>query len=167
MRCLSWHARQYVIPPPKQLQPSTFQHAGALPHWSKNVWTSFDETFPDIRIGHCGPVSWLPRSPNIFLLLFFLRRHAKDYIYRISRDDIATLSCIDNHRFMKYGIRNVDSYMNRTVHFHLFWLSFTKTFQIGKGQRIIAGTVEAQLAGNIATRCYRGWYSKRYTQVLE
>lgn len=76
-----------------------------------------------------------PRSPLQLCWQFYLWRHANVYDYRTFRDDIASPLRTDNRSCTKCGKRNVNSYMNKTAHFHLFWLSFTKTFKIGKGRR--------------------------------
>jgi hypothetical protein len=71
----------YVVPPLTQLQPFTFRHDGALPHWSKNVRTFLDQIFPSMKIGHGGPISSPPRSLTISPQQVNLQGHAKGYDY--------------------------------------------------------------------------------------
>ena len=55
-----------------------------------NIWF-LDATFPNRRIGRDGPTPWLPRSPDITLLDFFLWGHVKDKVFSTPFPDITNL----------------------------------------------------------------------------
>ena len=50
-----------------------------------------NKTFPDRWIGCDGPILWLPRSPDITPLDFFLWGYVKDIVYRNKVRDINDL----------------------------------------------------------------------------
>jgi len=47
------------------------QQDGAPPHYARNVRNISNQMFSNHSIGRGGPVSWLPRSPDLTLLDFF------------------------------------------------------------------------------------------------
>jgi hypothetical protein len=55
------------------------------------VQTFLDETFAARWIGNGGPISCPLFCPDITPLAFFLWQYVKDYVYRTSVDDIATV----------------------------------------------------------------------------
>ena len=73
---------EYVSPQLEQYQPLViFQQDGAPPHWGLAVRQLLNDTFPEKWIGRDGPISWLPCSPDITPLDFFLWGYVKDIVY--------------------------------------------------------------------------------------
>ena len=52
-----------------------FQQDGAPAHYSTDVRSFLDETFPDRWIGRRGPIEWAPRSPDLTPCDFFYGVH--------------------------------------------------------------------------------------------
>jgi len=59
----------------------TFMQDGAPPHFSCFVTDVLNERFPDAGIGSGGPIPWPPRSPDLYLLDFFLWGYIKSIVY--------------------------------------------------------------------------------------
>ena len=69
---------EYVAPQLNDLLPTIiFQQDGSPQHWGLHVRGFLNETFPDRWIGRDGPIPWLPCSPDITPLDFFLRAMLK------------------------------------------------------------------------------------------
>jgi len=49
-----------------------FQQDGTPPHYAQYVCEYLDQTFPDRWIERRGAIEWLPRSPDLSSLDFFL-----------------------------------------------------------------------------------------------
>jgi hypothetical protein len=49
-----------------------FQHDGAPPHFCRQVMTYLNQQYENSWIGHRGPITWPPRSPDLTPLVFFL-----------------------------------------------------------------------------------------------
>lgn len=112
-----------------------------------------------MRIGHGGPISSPPRSPKISPCNSTCGGTRRIMITERLGMILATPSSTGNRSCMKCGKRNVDSYMNRTAHFHLFWLSFTKTWK-RTSQTVYVSTVKIRFPchwrQNIFLFCNKG-----------
>ena len=83
---------EYVSPQLEQYQPQLiFQQDGAPPHWGLEVRQFLNDTFPERWIGRDGPIPWLPHSPDITPLDFFLWGYVKDIVYRTKVRDVSDL----------------------------------------------------------------------------
>ena len=83
---------EYVSPQLEQYQPQViFQQDVASPHWGLEVHQFLNETFPDRWIECDGSIPWLPCSPDITLLDFFLWGYVKDIVDRTKVRDINDL----------------------------------------------------------------------------
>lgn len=83
---------QFAVPQITDLQPNVmFQQDGAPPHWSLDVRTFLNDTFPQRWIGRGGPIPWPPRSPDITPLDFFLWGYVKDRVYATPVKDLQDL----------------------------------------------------------------------------
>jgi hypothetical protein len=58
-----------------------FQHDGALAHFINVVCEYLDETFGNRWIGHGGPITWPPHSPDLTPLDFFLWGYMQGVVY--------------------------------------------------------------------------------------
>ena len=84
--------KHYVVSQLEEFQPRVvFQQDGPPPHWGLIVRDFLNETFPNRWIGRNGPTPWLPRSPDITPLDFFLWSYVKDRVYRTPVRDVETL----------------------------------------------------------------------------
>jgi hypothetical protein len=68
-----------------------FQQDGAPPHYANTVNAFLDQQFPGKWIGRRGPIAWLPRSPDLTPLDFFLWGYTKDLVYQKKVQDVAKL----------------------------------------------------------------------------
>jgi hypothetical protein len=94
---------RFVYPKVADLQPNIiYQQDGAPPYWSLHIQETMTRTFPDHWIGHDGPISWPPRSPDITLLNFFFWEYVKDRVYATSVPDLPTLR--DHIRDVIYSV---------------------------------------------------------------
>ena len=59
-----------------------FQLDGAPPHWGLQVRAFLNDTFLECWIGRSGPAAWLPRSPDINSLDFFLWGYVKIEVFK-------------------------------------------------------------------------------------
>jgi hypothetical protein len=83
-----------IVPQLEKLQPFVIlQHDCTHPLKStrNNVWTFLDETFAERWISHGGLISCHLFSPRVTLLSVLLWQYVKDYVFRTSVGDIATL----------------------------------------------------------------------------
>jgi len=72
-----------------------FQHDGAPPHYTRHVREYLNESFPNRRLGHGGPVAWPPRSPDLTPLDYYLWGHMKTLVYETKVQSRAALrNCI-------------------------------------------------------------------------
>ena len=82
----------YVAPQLEELQPWIIsQQDVEPPHWGSDVRWFMDATFPNRWIGRDGPTPWLPRSPDIIPLDFFLWGYVKDKVFLTPVPDITNL----------------------------------------------------------------------------
>jgi hypothetical protein len=58
-----------------------FQQDGAPPHFRSEVQDVLIRKFPEKYIGRGGPITWLPRSPDLIPLDFFFWGYMKDAVY--------------------------------------------------------------------------------------
>ena len=72
-------------------QAMYFMHDGAPAHFSHIVREHLNECFPNRWVGKGGPTPWLPRSPDLNPLDFFLWGHLKSLVYSTDVEDEATL----------------------------------------------------------------------------
>ncbi|GBL85885.1 hypothetical protein AVEN_183664-1 [Araneus ventricosus] len=71
----------FAFPQIKDLQLEIiFQQDGA--HWSSEARKVLDDKFPRRWIGRGGPIPWLPRSPDITHLDFFLWGYVENIVYQ-------------------------------------------------------------------------------------
>ena len=62
----------FAVPQLLEYYPDViFQQDGAPPHWSLEVRSYLEQTFPGKWIGRDGPTAWPERSPDITPLDFF------------------------------------------------------------------------------------------------
>ena len=81
-----------MSPQLEQDQPQViFWQDGAPPQWGLEVCQFLNETFPDRWVGCDSPIPWLPHSPDITLVDFFLWGYVKDIIYQTKIRDINDL----------------------------------------------------------------------------
>lgn len=66
-------------------------HDGAPAHFTRNVTTYLNETFPNKWIGRSGPISWPARSPELNMCDFFLWARMKELVYRTPVENEAEL----------------------------------------------------------------------------
>uniref|UniRef100_A0A669CZ07 DUF4817 domain-containing protein n=1 Tax=Oreochromis niloticus TaxID=8128 RepID=A0A669CZ07_ORENI len=71
--------------------PEFFQQDGAPPHYGCRVRAFLDEQFPGKWIGHRGSIEWLPRSPDLTPLDFYLWGHLKAIVYGVKIRDVQHL----------------------------------------------------------------------------
>jgi hypothetical protein len=65
------------------LQPNVFfQQDGAPPHCGLTVRKSLNKTFPNRWIRRDGPITWLPRSPDITPLDIFFWGYVNNQVFR-------------------------------------------------------------------------------------
>lgn len=64
-----------------------FMHDGAPAHFSNNVRTFLNQTYPNKWIGRNGPVRWAPRSADLNICDFFVWGHMKEQVYRTPVED--------------------------------------------------------------------------------
>ena len=57
-----------------------FMQDGAPPHYATPVRTFLDQTFPSRWLGRRGAIEWLPRSPDLTPMDFFVWRVVKDEV---------------------------------------------------------------------------------------
>jgi len=57
-----------------------FQHDGAPPLYTRRVREFLNESFPNRWLGFGGPIPWLPRSPYLTLLDYYLWGHTKTLV---------------------------------------------------------------------------------------
>jgi hypothetical protein len=68
-----------------------FMHYGAPAHFDRIVRDHLNERFHEQWIGHCGPVSWPSRSPDLTPLDFYLWGHLETVIYATLVNDAGDL----------------------------------------------------------------------------
>ncbi|GFV66388.1 uncharacterized protein TNCV_1478521 [Trichonephila clavipes] len=68
-----------------------FQHDGAPAHFSTDVRSVLDTTYPGRWIGRDGSANWLARSTDLSCLDFFLWGHLKSLVYASPVDSDETL----------------------------------------------------------------------------
>jgi len=92
--------KHYIAPQLEEFQPwIIFQQDGAPPHWGSHVRWFLDATFPKRWIGRDGPTPWLPLSPDITPLGFFLWGYVKDKVFSTPVPDITNLKAIIKDAF--------------------------------------------------------------------
>jgi hypothetical protein len=68
-----------------------FEQDGAPPQFHRNVTMFLDEKFPGRWVGRGGPTAWLPRSPDLTPLDFFVLGFIMDVMYSRKVRDLADL----------------------------------------------------------------------------
>jgi len=68
-----------------------FQQDEAPPHWAILVRNWLNINFHNRWIGRGGPVTWLPRSPDLTPCDFFLWGYLKQIIYKVPVTDVNDL----------------------------------------------------------------------------
>ena len=68
-----------------------FQHDGAPPNYSRLVREYLNASFPNRCLGRGGPVAWLPRSPDVTPLDYYICGHMKTSVYETKVDSRAVL----------------------------------------------------------------------------
>ncbi|KAJ4438886.1 hypothetical protein ANN_14840 [Periplaneta americana] len=67
------------------------RHDGAPAHFSRTARRYLNRRFPDRWIGRGGPIAWLPRSPDLNPLDFYLWGHLKSLVYSSPVPDLESL----------------------------------------------------------------------------
>ena len=68
-----------------------FQLDGAPTHYTRHVRDYLNESFPNRWLGRGGPVAWLPKSPDLKPLDYYLWGHVKTLVYESKVESRAAL----------------------------------------------------------------------------